>query len=233
MNEPEDVRARELDPDGESWRSFRIIEALLFASARPLDETELRRRLPPNAAVSETLADIERHYRGRGVNLVRSGRGWAFRTAPDLADRLQIDVAVTRRLSKAAVETLTIIAYHQPATRSEVENIRGVSLSRGTIDILLEADWIRPAGRRRTPGRPLQWRTTEAFLEHFGLDSIADLPDIDDLRAAGMLDRRAAPVRLGIMDEPKRGADKPDSADAEALAELFAPKSRQTGGLPQ
>ncbi len=166
----------------------RLAEALLFASAEPLAEAFLQQRMPEGVAVGEVLAELVRTYDGRGVNLVRVGASWAFRTAPDLADRLQREVDVPRRLSRAAVETIAIIAYHQPATRAEVEEIRGVVPGRGTMDLLLELGWIRPHGRRETPGRPLQWATTEAFLDHFGLAALDDLPGLEELRASGLLD---------------------------------------------
>jgi segregation and condensation protein B len=138
------------------------------------------------------LGELRDHYQGRGVHLVRAGRTWAFRTAPDLAARLAAHKEVARKLSRAGIETLAIIAYHQPVTRAEIEEIRGVGLSRGTLDSLLEAGWIRPRGRRRTPGRPTTWGTTDAFLDHFGLESTDDLPGTDELKAAGLLDPRPA-----------------------------------------
>ena len=145
-------------------------------------------------------------YDGHGVNLVRVAGGWAFRTAPDLAPELQRERVVARRLSRAAIETLAIVAYHQPVTRAEIEAIRGVSLARFTLDRLIEAGWVRPAGRREAPGRPLIWATTPEFLAHFGLDSLRDLPDLDELRAAGLLD--IGPAALGetvALDEPHGG----------------------------
>ena len=166
----------------------RLAEALLFASAEPLAEDFLQQRMPEGVAVGEVLAELVRAYDGRGVNLVRVGASWAFRTAPDLAGSLQREVDVPRRLSRAAVETIAIIAYHQPATRAEIEEIRGVVPGRGTMDMLLELGWIRPHGRRETPGRPLLWVTTEAFLDHFGLSSLDDLPGLEELRASGLLD---------------------------------------------
>lgn len=182
--EPNRSRESRVDAHG------RILEALLFASATPLEETALQNRLPPDQDVGEILARLAEHYEDRGVNLIKVGVGWAFRTAPDLADVLRLNVTLQRKLSRAAIETLSIIAYHQPVTRAEVEEIRGVALSRGTLDTLLEAGWIRPRGRRRVPGRPLQWGTTSAFLDHFGLESLTELPGLEDLKAAGMLDPR-------------------------------------------
>lgn len=176
---------------------LRLAEALIFASPTPLPEALLAARLGQGADVAAVLADLRRHYVGRGVNLVRSGGGWAFRTAEDLAPLLRHEEEVGRKLSRAAIETLSIIAYHQPVTRGEIEQIRGVATSKGTLDILLEQGWIRPGKRRETPGRPLTWITTEGFLDHFGLDSLRDLPGLDDLRAAGLLDSRPALYGVG------------------------------------
>lgn len=196
-----------MDIDAQS----RVVEALLFASTTPLDETALRNRLPVDAPLEEILARISAHYDGRGVNLVRVGRGWAFRTAAELAGILRLNVTVKRKLSRAAVETMSIIAYHQPVTRAEVEEIRGVALSRGTLDTLLEAGWIQPRGRRKVPGRPLQWGTTEAFLDHFGLEDLAALPGLDDLKAAGLLDRRPGLTSIAMSETDDDDDD--DSAD--------------------
>ena len=148
----------------------------------------MAQRLGDAADIAGLLRDLAETYHGRGVNLVRLAGGWAFRTAPDLAPQLRIERPVARKLSRAAVETLAIIAYHQPVTRAEIEEIRGVALGKGTLDTLLEAGWVRPKGRRMTPGRPLLWVTTKGFLTHFGLDALSDLPAIDELRAAGLLD---------------------------------------------
>jgi segregation and condensation protein B len=172
----------------ERSQHLRLVEALLFAAAEPLDEAALTRHLEDAADVRELLAELAETYAGRGVNLVRLAGGWAFRTAPDLAARLRIERRVTRKLSRAAVETLAVIAYHQPVTRAEIEEIRGVALGKGTIDTLMQAGWVRPKGRRTGPGRPLLWATTPDFLAHFGLDTLAELPGVDELRAAGLLD---------------------------------------------
>jgi segregation and condensation protein B len=179
----------------EHVEQLRLLEALLFAAPEPLSEEELMRRLGDEIEVSGLLGELSEHYAGRGVNLVRLAGGWTFRTAPDLAPNLRSERAVSRKLSRAAVETLAIVAYHQPVTRAEIEAIRGVALARGTLDRLLEAGWVRPKGRRDSPGRPLTWATTPAFLAHFGLDSLNELPGIDELRAAGLLD--IGPAVLG------------------------------------
>src|SRR5262250_3612598 len=167
---------------------MRLVEALLFAATAPLDEAVLARHLNEAADVGVLLHELSQGYAGRGVNLVRLAGGWAFRTAPDLAVKLRIERPVTRKLSRATVETLAVIAYHQPVTRAEIEEIRGVALGKGTIDALMEAGWVRPKGRRASPGRPLLWVTTPGFLVHFGLDSLNELPGLDELRAAGLLD---------------------------------------------
>ena len=169
-------------------RHLRLLEAILFASAEPVSERALVHRLPEGADIEGLLKELQRHYADRGVNLVRAGRSWAFRTAPDLSQQLNQEIDVPRKLSRAAVETLSIIAYHQPVTRAEIEEIRGVGLSRGTLDVLLEAGWIRPKGRRRTPGRPTTWGTTDGFLDHFGIEDVGDLPGMEELKAAGLLD---------------------------------------------
>ena len=168
--------------------SIRLLEALIFASAEPFDEARLAERLPEGEDVAARLAELAALYENRGVNLVPVGRKWAFRTAPDLAPRLRVEKVVPRRLSRAAVETLAIIAYHQPITRAEIEEVRGVRLSKGTLDLLFETSWVAPKGRRRVPGRPTTWGTTDRFLDHFGLAALGDLPGAEELKAAGLLD---------------------------------------------
>src|SRR5947208_7796236 len=172
----------------EPTQHLRLLEALLFAASEPLSEECLVQRLGDDADLAGLLRELSEAYAGRGVNLVRLAGGWTFRTAPDLAPNLRSERAVSRKLSRAAVETLAIVAYHQPVTRAEIEAVRGVALARGTLDRLLEAGWVRPRGRRDSPGRPLNWATTPAFLAHFGLDDLTELPGLDELRAAGLLD---------------------------------------------
>ena len=179
---------------------LRMAEALLFASREAVAEDDMAKRLPQGADTPALLAELEEIYRDRGVNLIRVGGKWMFRTAPDLAFLLRVEVEEQRRLSRAAVETLAIIAYHQPVTRAEVEEIRGVSLSRGTLDLLLETGWVRPVGRRRTPGRPVTYGTTSAFLTHFGLETLDVLPGFDELKAAGLLDSEVPPDMLPLGD---------------------------------
>lgn len=167
---------------------LRLLEALLFASAQPLDEAALARQLPDGVNVKDALARLKAEYATRGVNLVRIGKKWTFRTADDLSWLLTRQTIETRKLSRAAVETLSIIAYHQPVTRAEIEEIRGVVTAAGTLDVLLRTGWIRPRGRRKAPGRPITYGTTEAFLSHFGLEEVGDLPGLDELKGAGLLE---------------------------------------------
>ena len=183
-------------------QQLRLLEALLFAAPEPLAEHDLTRWFGEEDTAAALLRELAATYAERGINLVRLAGGWTFRTAPDLAAELRTERVVGRKLSRAAVETLAIIAYHQPVTRAEIEAIRGVALARGTIDKLMEAGWVRPTGRRDAPGRPLNWATTPAFLAHFGLDTLTELPGIDELRAAGLLD--IGPAVLGEVTEPER-----------------------------
>ena len=194
----------------------RMVEAILFASATPVTLADLTARLPHGADPAEALLSLRRRYEGRGVTLVKVGEAWAFRTAPDLGHLMAREVQETRKLSRAAIETLAIIAYHQPVTRTEIEEIRGVAVSRGTVDQLLELDWIRFGRRRMTPGRPVTFVVTEGFLDHFGLESARDLPGLKDLRAAGLLDNRPLPGASGLPDdevEPDAGQSSLFEAD--------------------
>jgi len=182
------------EPAGElRAEELRLLEAMLFASAEPLDEKSLAERLPQNIDVHAALLRLEEDYATRGVNLVRIGGKWTFRTATDLSWLLSKETVETRKLSRAAVETLAIIAYHQPVTRAEIEEIRGVTTSKGSVDVLLETGWIRPRGRRKSPGRPVTYGTSEAFLSHFGLDAVSDLPGLEELKGSGLLDGRLPP----------------------------------------
>jgi segregation and condensation protein B len=199
LSEAEMAEPAELDienptvPEGESQcvldpMHLRIVEALLFASTEPVEEPALAKALPQGADIPAILVELQQHYQGRGVNLIKVAGKWQMRTANDLAFLLRKQSVEERKLSRAAIETLAIIAYHQPVTRAEIEDIRGVMVSKGTIDALMEAGWVRIRGRRRTPGRPVTYGTTEAFLTHFGLESVGDLPGMDELKAAGFLD---------------------------------------------
>lgn len=193
---------------------MRLVEALLFAAAEPLSEDELAQRVDQAIDVGGLLRELAYNYLQRGVNLVQLAGGWTFRTAPDLATHLRIERPVARKLSRAAIETLAIIAYHQPVTRAEIEEIRGVALGKGTLDTLMEAGWVRPKGRRMSPGRPLIWVTTKEFLTHFGLAALSDLPGVDELRAAGLLD----------LTPPVLGEDgSPGGATAEQSQEPGSP----------
>lgn len=184
----------------------RLLEAVLFATADPVTEAVLAERLPDGADIPALLADLAEEFANRGVQLAKTGKGWAFRTAPDLTSMLTIERVAKRRLSRAAIETLAIVAYHQPVTRAEIEEIRGVGLSKGTMDVLFEAGWIRPRGRRRTPGRPVTWGTSENFLDQFGLEKLDDLPGLEELKSTGLLDSRPAIETLGKRPEQDAAA---------------------------
>ena len=191
------------------------IEALIFASDRPIRERELIVHLPDNMDLAEVITAIALRYDATsGIELCQVGDGWAFRTKAEIAERLSQHKQVERPLSRAALEVLAIIAYHQPITRAEIEEIRGISLSKGTMDILLELGWIKPRGRRRTPGRPLTWGTSPAFLDHFGLADIGDLPGMDDLKAAGLL--RKGQILGALMDHTSQNDDLDDEDDSDA-----------------
>ena len=194
----------------------RMVEAILFASAEPVTVAELVGRMPHGSDPAEALAYLRKRYEGRGVNLVKVGDAYAFRTAADLGFLMRRETVETRKLSRAAIETLAIIAYHQPVTRAEIEEIRGVAVSRGTIDQLMEMEWIRFGRRRMTPGRPVTFVVTEGFLDHFGLESARDLPGIKELRAAGLLDSRPVPG----FGSPTDGAGDEDEATT-GQSELF------------
>lgn len=187
--EPIEKTLFEAPPMGEQQR---MVEAILFAAADPVTLPELVARMPHGADPAEALVHLRKRYEGRGVALVRVGDAYAFRTAPDLGHLMRKESVESRKLSRAAIETLAIVAYHQPVTRAEIEEIRGVAVSRGTVDQLLELEWIRLGRRRMTPGRPVTFVVTETFLDHFGLESARDLPGIKELRAAGLLENRPA-----------------------------------------
>ncbi|HXE68551.1 MAG TPA: SMC-Scp complex subunit ScpB [Hyphomicrobiaceae bacterium] len=193
-------------PSADRREQLRILEALLFAASEPLAEAYLATHLKSNDDVAALLDELKGFYASRGVNLVRVAGKWAFRTAEDLSYLLERHATEQRRLSKAAMETLAIIAYHQPVTRAEIEDIRGVAVSPGTLDVLMEVGWVRLRGRRRAPGRPITYGTTEQFLDHFGLDAIKDLPGLAELKGAGLLDSNLPP-----------GFTVPEPTDAAAL----------------
>ena len=172
---------------------FRLLEALLFAASAPIDEKTLAARLPEDVDVKQALRDLQMEYAPRGMNLVRINGKWTFRTATDLSWLLTKEAIVPKKLSRAAIETLAVIAYHQPVTRAEVEEIRGVVMSKGTFDVLMETGWIKPRGRRKVPGRPITYGTSEDFLSHFGLEALGDLPGLEELKGSGLLDNRLPP----------------------------------------
>ncbi len=196
----------------------RMVEAILFASAEPVTVRELEARMPHGSDPAEALVRLRRHYEDRGVRVVRVGDAWAIRTAPDLGFLMQKETVETRKLSRAAIETLAIIAYHQPVTRAEIEEIRGVSVSRGTVDQLLEMEWIRFGRRKMTPGRPVTFVVTQDFLDEFSLESARDLPGLKELRSAGLLDNRPPP---GTIPLPGDSAGDEGEDEAPGQSELF------------
>ena len=208
----------ESPPMGEQER---MVEAILFASAEPITVSELNARMPHGCDAAEALTLLTKRYEGRGVSVKRVGDGWAMRTAPDLGFLMQKETVETRKLSRAAIETLAIIAYHQPVTRAEIEEIRGVSVSRGTVDQLLELEWIKFGRRKMTPGRPVTYMVTQEFLDHFGLESARDLPGLKELRAAGLLENRPPPgVQLDedeVSDEDEGQSDMFEAENEDVI----------------
>ena len=214
---PENVTAL---PHAESRENLRIIEALLFASAQPLPEKAFHQHFDSDVDVGALLQELQSLYAGRGVNLVKIGKGWALRTAEDLSYLLVQYHQREKKLSKAALETLSIIAYHQAVTRAEIEEIRGVATSKGTLDVLMETGWVRMRGRRRAPGRPITYGTTEHFLDHFGFSSIKDLPGLKELKGAGLLDSNLppefaipSPIDLAALQRDELALDEEEESD--------------------
>ena len=202
---------------------LRMLEAVLFAASEPLDETALARSLPQGANLSALLAELREIYRTHGVNLVKVAEKWQFRTAPDLSFLLRREKPEQKRLSRAAIETLAIVAYHQPVTRAQIEDIRGVAVCKGTVDALMEVGWVKIRGRKRTVGRPVTYGTTESFLVHFGLESVGDLPGVDELKAAGFLDAMPAagldiPAPSEDLAPDEEPLDEMQSGDGDAEA---------------
>jgi len=218
LSEVEAVEAGRAPSAEQRLEDLRIVEALLFASTTPLAEADLVQHLRHGSDIGALIEDIRQIYAPRGVNLVRVAGKWVFRTAEDLGYLLERYAVEERRLSRAALETLAIVAYHQPVTRAEIEEIRGVTTSAGTLDILMEAGWIRPRGRRRAPGKPLTYGTTDSFLAHFGLDSVKDLPGLADLKAQGLLDGHLPPG-FTVPDPSVSASLMPDELPLEASAE--------------
>ncbi len=222
--------------DAVNFEHVRMAEALLFAAEEPLDEATLASRLPEGADIPVIINALMAHYAVRGVNLVSTGGRWWLRTSPDLSPILRRERQDTKKLSRAALETLAIVAYHQPVTRAEIEGIRGVSVAKGTLEVLLETGWVRLRGRRKTPGRPVTFGTTKEFLDHFGLETIGDLPGVDELKAAGLLDARL-PDGLDVpmpSDDPslREDEDELDPDDLDFLTPLDAPEENDTPDSP-
>jgi len=210
------------------FQLLRLLEAILFATSEPLSEKELAGRMPEGADIQGLLQELKDLYANRGVHLMAFENRWAFRTAPDLAPKFHVEREVMRKLSRAAVETLAIIAYHQPVTRAEIEEIRGVAISKGTLDMLLEIGWIKPKGRRETPGRPVTWATTDMFLQHFGLESCEALPGMEELKAAGLLDARASVATLGGQGTLPNGAAVEETEDEEGnISDMLVQKDEE------
>ncbi|MFO7481473.1 SMC-Scp complex subunit ScpB [Oceanibaculum nanhaiense] len=205
-----------LFPDSDRAQALRLLEAILFASREPVAETTLQERLPEGIDLKGLLADLAALYENRGVVLTRIGGKWAFRTAADLAPMMAHERTQLRKLSRAAMETMAIIAYHQPITRAEIEEVRGVGLSKGTLDVLLEAGWVKPGRRRESPGRPLTWVTTDVFLDQFGIADLKELPGVEELKAAGLLDKRPSLATIAMREEE---ADMPAGTDEDEGAE--------------
>ncbi len=201
----------EAPPMGEQER---MVEAIMFATADPVTVTELIGRMPHGCDPAEAIAHLRKRYDGRGVNIVKVGDAWAIRTAGDLGFLMQKETVETRKLSRAAIETLAIVAYHQPVTRAEIEEIRGVSVSRGTVDQLIEMEWIRFGRRKMTPGRPVTFVVTQGFLDHFGLENARDLPGLKELRSAGLLENRPPPGAVAL-------GETEDADDDDNQTELF------------
>ncbi len=214
----EDESQEELRPV--EAEDIRTVEAILFAAEEPLDVPNIADKLNANADVPAIMAAIAEKYSGAGFNLQKTGNKWVFRTAPDMANALQKHVVQQRRLSRAALETLAIIAYHQPVTRAEIEGIRGVSISKGTLDVLLESEWVKIRGRRRVPGRPVTYGTSDHFLLHFGLESLTDLPGLEELKAAGLLDDRLPPGFEVPAPDPDNDPDEDPLAEGDDGSEL-------------
>ena len=206
-------------------RDIKIIEAILFASNEPVSEDDLREKITNKSNFVEYLTNIQKFYQTRGINLIKTGSKWSFRTSSNLIDDLTIFKQQKRKISRAALETLAIIAYHQPITRSEIENIRGVQMGRGSIDHLLEIGWIKPGASKNIPGKPTLWSTTDMFLEHFGLESLSSLPNKDELKASGFLDKRAAIATitdLAIEEKENAELQEIDHIEEENLEDFIA-----------
>jgi len=206
-------------------RDIKIIEAILFASGEPVSEDDLKDKIVKKSEFNNYIEEIKKHYENRGINLSKTGKKWSFRTSDELSEDLVIFKQQKRKLSRAALETLAIVAYHQPVTRSEIENIRGVQMGRGSIDHLMEIGWIKPGVRKNIPGKPTLWSTTDLFLEHFGLENINNLPNQDELKASGFLDKRAAIATITDLAKNDILDDKIESDEEEEKLEDFIPNT--------
>ena len=206
-------------------RDIKIIEAILFASGNPVSEDDLLEKISDKKKIKQYLIEIQKYYSERGVNLINVGKKWSFRTSEDIKDDLTIFKTQKRKLSRAAIETLSIIAYQQPITRSEIENVRGVQMGRGSIDHLMEIGWIKPGVRKNIPGKPTLWSTTDLFLEHFGLENINNLPNQDELKASGFLDKRAAIATITDLAKNDILDNKIESEEEEEKLEDFIPNT--------
>lgn len=211
MSEPEQTQEESLFEAPPMAEQERMVEAIMFATADPVTVKDLAGRMPHGCDAAEALVHLRKRYEGRGVSVVKVGDAWAIRTAPDLGFLMQKETVETRKLSRAAIETLAIVAYHQPVTRAEIEEIRGVSVSRGTVDQLIELEWIRFGRRRMTPGRPVTFVVTQEFLDHFGLENARDLPGLKELRAAGLLENRPPPGATALGDTEEGDEDENQS----------------------
>lgn len=216
-----EIEVQELENTPEN--QLRVLEAMLFASSKPLSPQIMLERLPEGADLNILLPQLQEQYQGRGIELTEVGGQWAFRTVQDVGASLTVEKEVSRKMSKAALETLSIVAYHQPLTRAEIENIRGVATNKGTLDILMEMGWVKPGRRRETPGRPLTWMTTHNFLDHFQLESLNDLPGLQELKDSGLMDKRAAidtlPDTGDLFDNPDEDAQEVMDAENSDISD--------------
>ena len=205
-------------------RDIKILEAILFASGNPVLEEDLKEKMINKKNFKKEIEDLKLFYESRGINLIKTGNKWSFRTSETIKDELTIFKTQKRKLSRAAIETLSIIAYQQPITRSEIENIRGVQMGRGSIDHLMEIGWIKPSGRKKIPGKPALWVTTDLFIEHFGIENISDLPSKNELKASGFLEKRSAIATITDIASKNNLTEDPDFEEEEETLEDFIPK---------
>ena len=196
-------------------KDLKLLEAILFASSEPVEERDLKEKIDKGENLKNLLNELQKFYASRGINLIKTGDKWSFRTSPDLSNELTIFKTQKRKLSRAALETLSIVAYQQPITRSEIENIRGVQMGRGSIDHLMEIGWIKPSGRKNIPGKPTLWSTTDLFIEHFGLNDLSDLPSKNELKASGFLDKRAAIATISDLAKNEDSIENLDNLEID------------------